>query len=61
MNFARPMTPATTGPLSMPIRTSKVQPGLRGHLRELGPHRKRHVSDRLRVVRPGRGMPPTTM
>ena len=50
MNFARPITPATTGPVSMPIRTWSGSPVSAAQRRHLGPHRERQLGDRLGVI-----------
>ena len=50
MNFERPITPATTGPVSMPIRTSSGSPVSAAQTRDLRTHRERHLGDRLGMV-----------
>ena len=52
MNFARPITPATTGPVSIPIRTCSGRPVSATIDCQLRAHRQSHFGDRLRVVRP---------
>ena len=57
MNFRRPMTPAMTGPLSMPIRIARSSSERRAQAGHLGLHVEGHVRRRRGVVGARLGQP----